>query len=240
MKYLMAAALLPAIVLMWYIRRQDRIERESTNFILKIAAWGAATTISAVILEKLGEMVLVSFLPKTSTLYIALYYFLVVAGAEELGKYAVLRLRTWHSPEFNYTYDAVVYAVAASLGFAALENILYVFTGGLMTAIARAVTAVPGHAIFGVFMGCHYGLSKRADVMGFQRKSDAETVKSLAIPIILHGFYDFTLSAPGWYWSGIFFVFYLLAVAAAFLKIKQLSAEDSPVDIERWYDSHKE
>lgn len=235
----MAAALLPAILLMWYIRKQDRIERESVNFIMSIAALGAATTVSAMILEGIGGVILKLFLPESSVLYTALFYFIVVAGAEELGKFVVLRLRTWHSPEFNYTYDAVVFAVAASLGFAALENVLYVFDGGLATAAARAVTAVPGHAMFGVFMGCHYGLAKRADARGFQRESDIETVKALLVPIILHGFYDFCLSVDGWYWGGIFFVFYLLAIVAAFRTVKRLSYEDSPVDIDRWYDNHK-
>ena len=191
MNYLMAAALLPAIFLMWYIRKQDRSEREPTNFIYSIAALGAATTISAFILEKCGESFLTMFLPKTEILYIALYYCLVVAGAEELGKLVVLRLRTWNAKEFNYTYDAVVFAVAASLGFAALENVLYVFIGGLSTAIARAVTAVPGHAMFGVFMGCHYGLAKRAAVRGFKGVYRLEMLKAFLVPVVLHGFYDF-------------------------------------------------
>ena len=238
MNYLMAAALLPAIFLMWYIRKQDRSEREPTNFIYSIAALGAATTISAFILEKCGESFLTMFLPKTEILYIALYYCLVVAGAEELGKLVVLRLRTWNAKEFNYTYDAVVFAVAASLGFAALENVLYVFIGGLSTAIARAVTAVPGHAMFGVFMGCHYGLAKRAAVRGFKGVYRLEMLKAFLVPVVLHGFYDFCLAAPGWYWNGVFFIFYLAAIAVAFVTIRKLAAEDSPVDLDRWYDAH--
>lgn len=239
MRVLMAAALLPAIVLMWYIRKQDRIERESAEFVMSVAGVGAVTVISAMILEGIGGALLKPFLPKDSALYNAIYFFLIVAGSEELGKYVALRLRTWRSPEFNYTYDAVVYAVAASLGFAAVENVLYVFIGGLATAAARAVTAVPGHAIFGVFMGCHYGLAKRADARGFQRETDIEMVKAFVVPVILHGFYDFTLSMDGWYWSGIFYLFYLLALAAAFWTVKKLSDEDSPVDIDRWYMNHK-
>jgi RsiW-degrading membrane proteinase PrsW (M82 family) len=235
----MAAALLPAVFLMWYIRKQDRVEREPTKFLFSIVGLGAASTISAIFLEKWGGSFLSMFLQKTSILYIALYYFLVVAGAEELGKFVVLRLRTWNAREFNYTYDAVVFSVAASLGFAALENVLYVFIGGLTTAVARAVTAVPGHAMFGVFMGCHYGLAKRAAARGFQGEYRLEMLKAFLIPVVLHGFYDFCLSAPEWYWSGVFFIFYLAAIAVAFVTIRKLAAEDSPVDLDSWYDTHQ-
>lgn len=229
MKLLMAAALLPVIGLMWFIRRQDKIEQEPPGFVMSVAVCGALTVISALLLETVGGAILKVFLPQTSMLYLILENFLVVAGAEELGKYAVLRLRTWRSPEFNYTYDAVVYAVAASLGFAAVENILYVFQGGMSVALLRALTSIPGHAMFAVFMGFHYGLAKRADVRGAVGIRDSELRKSLLVPIVLHGFYDFTLSAGSWVWMLIFFVFYIAVVVFAFLKVKQLSREDQPI-----------
>ena len=229
MKFLLAAALLPVIVLMWYIRKQDKIEQEPFGFVMSVFLCGAVTVISALILETLGEFILNIFLPQTSLVYLALYYFLVVAGAEELGKYVVLRLRTWRSPEFNYTYDAVVYSVAASLGFAAVENIMYVFQGGMSTALLRALTSIPGHAMFAVFMGFHYGLAKQADSRGQTGLRDSELRKMLIVPVLLHGFYDFSLSADGWIWILLFFVFYIMAIIAAFLKVKQLSNEDHPV-----------
>ena len=229
MKTLLAAALLPVIVLMWYIRKLDKIEKEPFGFVMSIFACGAVTVISALILETVGEFILNIFLPQTSIVYLALYYFIVVAGAEELGKYVMLRLRTWRSPEFNYTYDAVVYSVAASLGFAAVENILYVFQGGMSTAVLRALTSIPGHAMFAVFMGFHYGIAKAAESAGNTSVRDSEMRKALIVPILLHGFYDFSLSADGWFWILLFFAFYLAAIIAAFLKIKQLSNEDHPV-----------
>lgn len=236
MRILLASALLPVFLLMLYIRKKDKIESEPTDFVVSIAVLGAVTVISAMILEKIGEFVLGIFLPETSILYTFLFYFLVVAGAEELGKYVVLKLRTWNSPEFNYTYDAVVYAVAASLGFAAVENVLYViFNGGISTAILRALTAVPGHCIFGVFMGFHYGLAKRAASRGDNKTADRELFLSFLIPLILHGFYDFSLSVSGWIWTLIFFVFYIAVLIAAFLKVRKLSAEDEPVDRDVWW-----
>lgn len=230
MKNLLAAALLPAVALMWYIRKKDRIEQEPMPLVLSLLGLGAATVISALILETVGGWI-TSALPVPNTVYLILEYFIVVAGSEELGKFVVMKLRTWKSPEFNYTYDAIVYAVAASLGFAALENIMYVFTnGGFSTAILRALTAVPGHAVFGVFMGVHYGLAKRANARGDKGTETRELFLAYLVPVLIHGFYDFCLSAEGWFWIVIFFIFYIIMIIVAFIKVKHLSDTDAPVD----------
>ena len=142
MKVLLAAALFPAVALMWYIRKKDKIENEPVPFVMSIVGLGALTVISALLLETVGGWI-TEALPVPHMVYLILEYFIVVAGSEELGKFVVMKLRTWKSPEFNYTYDAIVYAVAASLGFAAVENVMYVFlNGGMSTAIMRALTAV--------------------------------------------------------------------------------------------------
>ena len=91
-------------------------------------------------------------------LYQIILYFVIVAIAEESSKYFFLKKRTWNNPEFNCQYDGVVYAVFVSLGFALWENINYVLSYGFSTAIVRAITAIPGHACFGVFMGVFLSL----------------------------------------------------------------------------------
>ena len=150
-------------------------------------------------------------------------------------KFAVMKLRTWKSVEFNYTFDAVVYAVSASLGFAALENVMYVFSGGFGVALMRALTSIPGHAVFGVFMGLHYGLARRAAAFGNEKAANRELRLAYLIPVLLHGFYDFCLSVNGWIWTLIFFVFYIGLVIAAFIKVKKFAAEDTPVEPGGWH-----
>jgi hypothetical protein len=84
--------------------------------------------------------------------------------------------------------DGVVYGTAASLGFAALENILYVSEGGFGLAVMRAVTAVPGHALLGVIMGFYVGRAR------FDPERRRRWLRlALVIPILLHGLYDFPL-----------------------------------------------
>lgn len=85
--------------------------------------------------------------------YLFLAYFVVPGFIEEGIKYRVLLRRTWNEPNFNYRFDGVVYAVFVSLGFAAVENVMYVLTSGFSTAVARAIFSIPGHAMFGVVMG---------------------------------------------------------------------------------------
>ncbi|MBR4509611.1 MAG: PrsW family intramembrane metalloprotease, partial [Ruminococcus sp.] len=139
-------------------------------------------------------------------------------------------LSSWWSKEFNYTYDAVVYAVSVSLGFAALENILYVFDGGFSTAILRALTSVPGHTLFAVFMGYHYGIAKKA----FCSKKVGLTIVSfcisLILPILIHGFYDFCLFMQNWLFIFIFLGFDVILTVLGFLVVNKLSREDSPVN----------
>ena len=86
MKYLVAAAVLPALALLLYIRKLDKVEAEPTGMIMKLCGFGALTVISAVILEVLGGAILGAFLPEDSLMYIALENYLIVAGAEEAGK----------------------------------------------------------------------------------------------------------------------------------------------------------
>ena len=229
MRYLLAAAVLPALALLYYIRKMDKIEAEPMSMIVRLCVYGALTIISSVFLELIGGAIIGSVFSTDSLPYLILDNFLIVAGAEEGGKHVVLKKGSWKSPEFNYTYDAVVYATAVSLGFAAVENILYVMDGGFGVALMRALTSVPGHTVFGVFMGFYYGLAKKAEM-----RMDSAGMKrylrlSLIVPVLLHGFYDFCLSVGNDWFLAVFFVFFILLVIFAFRKVKRLSAEDASV-----------
>ena len=148
---LIAAAVLPAIFLLIQINKADKLDREPPGMILNLVFWGAVSTALAVYTERLGTTVLDALWPEDSLIYRLLMYFIVVGLSEEGFKYLLLKRRTWYSPDFNCQFDGVVYAVCVALGFALWENIGYVVMYGFGTALVRAVTAVPGHACFGVF-----------------------------------------------------------------------------------------
>ncbi|SEG09391.1 Membrane proteinase PrsW, cleaves anti-sigma factor RsiW, M82 family [Butyrivibrio sp. Su6] len=229
MSTLALLAVLPAIVLLVVIYRADNIEKEPFSLMAKVFGLGALTTISAMILEEIGLYILSFFFYTPNALYTFFEMFCVVALAEEAGKYFVLKKATWKNKEFNFSFDGIVYSVCASLGFATLENILYVFQGGFSTAIMRAITAVPGHCIFGIFMGIYYGIAKGCELRGDENGKKLNLKKALLVPIFLHGFYDFSCSLE---YDGMFLVFILLEIfmtVNAIKMVKKMSKEDKPL-----------
>ena len=226
---LIAAAVVPAVFLMVKVYQADRLEKEPIGMLIGLLFLGIISTSLAGITEELGSIALANLFPNGGLISDALLYFIVVALSEEGFKYLLLKVRTWNSPHFNCQFDGVVYAVFVSLGFALWENIAYVLRFGFGTAVARAVTAVPGHACFGVFMGVWYGVAKRYDLAGYMEESAHARKMALWIPILLHGVYDFTASMQNDIMSIIFLIFVGWMFRTALKLVRKVSAEDSPL-----------
>ncbi len=224
---LIAAAVIPAIFLLVKVERADRLEKESTGLLVSLVLFGIASTAVASLLERVGMAILDSVFPYESLLYNVLLYFVVVALSEEAAKYVLLKRRTWRNPEFNCQFDGVVYGVFVSLGFALWENIGYVAMYGLSTAVIRAVTAVPGHACFGVFMGAWYGMAKRREGAGDYAGAKRMRTRSLLVPALLHGFYDFAASSESEIMNLVFFGFVIIMFITAYRLVKHVSANDT-------------
>ena len=223
---LIAAAVIPAVVLLTMVYRADRVESEPPGLLVRLVLMGILSTSIAKLLERLGLLVLNGVFPGETLLYDILLYFGVVGFAEEGAKYVLLKRATWYSPQFNCRFDGVVYAAFVSLGFALWENLGYVFMHGLGTAMLRAVTAIPGHACFGVFMGCWYAQARELARMGDENASKRLRVLSVVIPALIHGAYDFLATimdyASGWY----FFAFVAVLFVVTYRLIGRLSRED--------------
>ena len=226
---LLLLAVLPGIVLFAAVRRQDKIEKEPAGLMWKLFLGGALTTVSAMLLGWLGGEVVTELVDTGSIAFLIIDNFLLTALVEEGGKYFVLKRATWRHPAFNYTYDAVVYAVTAALGFAVLENVLYVLDSDVETALLRAVVAVPGHAFDGVYMGYYYGQAKTAWTAGDRRATRGNLRNALWVPVLLHGFYDFCLETESGLFTIIFIVFDIALTVFAIRRIKKLSRSDAPV-----------
>jgi RsiW-degrading membrane proteinase PrsW (M82 family) len=147
-----------------------------------------------------------------------------VGLSEEGFKYLMMKKRTWYNPEFNCQYDGVVYAVFTAMGFALWENISYVLSYGLSTALVRAVTAVPGHACFGVFMGILYGIAKKEERSGYEQNSKIFRILSVIVPAVIHGAYDYVASINA---GTLFFVLFIVVLfVLAFLFVNHASQND--------------
>ncbi len=227
---LIAAAVIPAIFLMVKVYKSDRLEKESPYLLRSLVVGGVLSTLLALVEERVLSAVLGFFVPADTVLYNVVLYFGIVAFAEESSKYLFMKKRTWNNPEFNCQHDGVVYAVFTSLGFALWENISYVMMFGFGTALVRAVTAIPGHACFGVFMGIFYGISKKHDYRGRAGLSGFFRKICVIIPALLHGAYDYIASMQtansGWYFVAFVAVMFLITFAL----VGKSSREDKVID----------
>ncbi|WP_026516164.1 PrsW family intramembrane metalloprotease [Butyrivibrio sp. MC2021] len=224
-------AVLPAAVLLWFIYKEDKVEKEPIALLAKIFVCGVLSTAIACVLEYAGQMILLLLFNGdfNNILCILILNFLVVGLSEEFVKYMAVKIVAWKDKDFNYTFDAVVYCVTASLGFAALENIKYLWDAPYESAALRGVLSVPGHAIFAVFMGMYMGFAKYCEGQGNIRAMKNNLFKALFVPMLVHGFFDFILSFEGILPKIIFFAFEITIVVVAFKKIKFLSSGDTAI-----------
>ena len=223
---MIALAIIPSIILFIFIWRSDKTEKEPLSLLLKLFFFGALTIISAVAIGQLGDKLLSSVLAEGTIIFIFIDNFFLTALVEEAGKYFVLKKTTWKHPAFNHTFDAVVYAVCASLGFATFENILYILDGDLSTAILRGLLSVPGHVTYAIFMGYYYGMAKLESTQGGEKRSKEYLTKALWIPVFLHGLYDFCLSTEYDILILFIIIFEIVLSIIGIKKAKKLSKAD--------------
>lgn len=198
-----------------YVYIRDKYEKEPLGLLLKALLAGALTTIPVILINSWLDGYKVYFDGLQQVGYVA---FVVAGFVEELCKFAALYLLIWSHREFNEKFDGIVYAVFISLGFALIENILYVFKYGETTGYLRAFTAVPAHALFGVTMGYFFSLAK----FGGKNRS-LNLLKAFLIPVLLHGIYDFILMSQHEMYLLIFIPFISYIWWAGFKKMKILS-----------------
>ncbi|MBM3570299.1 MAG: PrsW family intramembrane metalloprotease [Alphaproteobacteria bacterium] len=192
---ILASAIGPAALLLWYFHSRDRFP-EPTPIVIRTAAWGCFATLPAIgiglVLEPIGQRL-------GDPIAAAAFGAFVQAGlVEELCKLAVLLGYAMRHSAFDEPMDGLVYGAAAALGFAGLENLLYVQSAEgdwAEIAMIRGLTAVPQHAIDGAMMGffcglAHFDPTHRA----------AHLWKAWLVPATFHGLYDwplFVLQARG-------------------------------------------
>ena len=185
------AALVPALYLMGYIYRQDTIEKEPGWLLWRCVGMGVLAALLSMVLEMIGDTVLdLSPVNQNSVIGVMLSAYLIVAVVEEGMKYLLMGKASWNCPEFNCRFDGIVYAAFTSLGFAAFENVGYVFRYGMGTALTRAFTSIPGHLGFSVIFGCFYGRARLAANEGRRAKSAFELAIGYILAVFLHGTYD--------------------------------------------------
>lgn len=208
---LLFISLAPIFIIAFYIYSRDIYEKEPLSYLLKALSIGAIIVLPVVFIEKQ----LSAPADKLEGISNAAWIAFIVAGLTEEGmKYLAFLLFFWKSSNFNERFDGIVYAVYISLGFAGIENILYVFSGGYSVGIVRALTAVPAHALFGVVMGYYFGLAKF-----HQKFRGVYLMLAFFLPFVFHGLYDFLLMANSPFFLSIFIPLFIYFWIIGFRKI---------------------
>ena len=181
---LLGLAIAPGVAISTYIYWKDKFNREPGKTLIISFVLGIFCVLPAIVLEDIGS----AFLPPYgSGMNTFLYTFVVVGLSEELCKFLVLRLYSYPRREFDEPFDGITYSVMVAMGFATIENIMYVAEYGMANAFLRMFTAVPAHATFGIIMGYYVGMAK------FKGNSPGLQLTGLALAIVMHGAYDFFL-----------------------------------------------
>lgn len=186
MLYLLSLSQIPIILILGYIYVRDTTEREPLRLIFKCFLGGLLAFSASLALELLFQF-LIPF-ETTSLLLRSVEMFFGVALVEEGTKLLVLLWLAYRSDEFNEPFDGIVYAVAVSLGLAAIENAFYSFEHGIVTAWVRMFTAVPLHAMCAILMGFYLGQAKFEHD---RKKARSLILLGLTAATIAHGSYDY-------------------------------------------------
>ncbi|MGM7701701.1 glutamic-type intramembrane protease PrsW [Pseudalkalibacillus sp. Hm43] len=179
-----SAGIAPGIALLSFFYLKEKYKPEPILMVLRTFIIGVLLVFPVMVLQ-FGiheEMVVPSWVDA----------FLVSSLLEEFFKWFLLYFAAYQHIDFNDPYDGIIYGVSISLGFATAENVLYLFSNGVETAMYRAMLPVPSHALFGVIMGYYLSRGKSSEKGSIKRLF---ILASLFIPILFHGFYDYILFA---------------------------------------------
>lgn len=184
-------AITPALVITVGLYLSDRYDREPLKLLLITYILGALSVIPTIFVEEL--LTVFNVFPGILG---AFYTAFIVAGfTEEYFKRLVVLKVAYKSKYFNEKLDGIVYAVFASMGFATIENVIYVvyrYSNNPYIGLYRGILSVPAHGVFAVTMGYYLSLAKFSTIEERKRRAYR---RSLYMPIIFHGIFDFILMA---------------------------------------------
>jgi len=183
-----ALAVLPALILLYYVYQQDKLQREPVKNLVKAFFYGWASVLASLLISR-PFMSLGLFPAEIHSYWDAFRTaFFGAAIPEETAKLVLLFLFLRKCKDFDERMDGIVYAACIGLGFASFENIEYLFAAGtdwITVGLGRSITAIPGHFGFAVVMGYYFSLHY---FDGY--RAPGAGLKMWLYPVLLHGAYD--------------------------------------------------
>ncbi len=202
-------ALLPALLLLTWLYTRDQLHPEPKRAVYRLYLLGAAIVLPAGLLER--AMLNSGFDGHLRGLFALVVTAFFVAGmVEEFLKAAIVERAALQRGLMKSPIDCIVYAGATALGFATVENLLYVTSSGFSTAILRSVTAVPAHLMFGILMGTYFARSI------WSQRSRAW---AYVVPALAHGLYDAFALSNSWIGDALLFVYLIVLLEQALRRL---------------------
>lgn len=207
---LLLVSIAPVVVFLVWIYRSDT-DREPLKVVLKTFLCGIGSVPLALILVSIIRAVV----PGGGPFYDA---FFTAGIPEELAKFLILFMLIWKNKDFDEYFDGIVYAVTVSMAFACVENVMYVFgsdsiMGSMSTGFVRALISIPGHGLFGIAMGFFLAFAK----FGLKSLRPLNIALCMAVPMMLHGVFDYLLMKSEWYQANGFSGMSVLITIAFFV-----------------------
>ncbi len=229
---LLLLAALPVILILTFVYFKDR-HKEPMVLLIKLFFAGFLSCILVLLISELLGL----FLPfmngsiaSKTFIETLLYAFIGVALVEEFSKWLLTYLVGYNNREFDELYDGIVYAIFVSLGFAFVENILYIIqAASINTALLRAISAVPSHACDAIFMGYYLSIAKVYAIRGSEKLEQKYLIYSILIPALLHGVYDFCLMSGFKVLIGVFIAFVIFLYVLSIKKLKKFASVNKKI-----------
>lgn len=191
--FVLISALTPVAVALWYIFKKDSVQPEPAKWLAKAFVYGVLSALLSFVFSTPASLIFnleLNINAYTSVIKSFTGAFVIAAIPEEFAKFIMLWLLLRKNPFYDEKFDGIVYAACIGMGFAGLENVIYLFQGiedgsWVGIGIGRALFSIPGHLFFAILMGYYYSIYH----FGVDKSVKAKTMILIA-PIMAHGIYD--------------------------------------------------
>lgn len=205
---ILTAAISPAVAIMTFIYLSKRIELEPLPLIIRMFIIGVIMVFPIMFIQYAFEVEGVFHNPLMKSVFL-------VGLLEEFSKWFFLLFVAYRHSDFDHHYDGIIYGVAVSLGFATIENIIFLFQNGIQIAMLRAIFPVSSHGLFGIIMGFYMGKAKFRTT-----RSRWCLGLGLLIPVGLHTVYDYIITVKEMTWMYWITPFMIVLWIIGFRKIR--------------------
>lgn len=223
-------SLLPVIILLVLIYNLEEVKKQPLWLLLVLFIGGILSWVLVRYVANLLGSEIYKSQTEVSVFLGNIGFFLVsfsiIAAIEELSKFIIMNIFCIKNKNFTNPYDGIMYATCISLGFAFVENIMYIMNYGMSVALSRALFSIPAHACFGIIMGYYLGLAQMCKKKDMTNDVLKLSYLGVFIPFIIHGLYDYLLNFTGKYIYIIFIIYVLLLYSLSIYLMIRLSKVD--------------